>query len=325
MSALQLCTHSYSRSDYSVENALLRAIDPRYNITLDQMMHFESVWEAKYKRHHLLAEVGGTFMATAGYAEWPWWYEAGRYVIYIGVHPDYRCGGIGGQLYHYLLDKLAQAEPQGRLLMVKCWEDAPDSIRFLTQRGFQQTGGDHSSLLDVTSFDSARFSNLVERVRQQGIEIIGYDEMVERISDYQQRCYAMHWDSFQDVPASGARTQPSFEHYIKQTFENPDFVPETYFVALDGDQLVGESNLFPNHENPEQMITEYTGVVRTHRRRGIASALKVRVIESAKARGIKTIVAGNDIRNPMYELNLQLGFQPQPGELFFEKHLDERS
>lgn len=322
MPALQLRTHSYNRSDYTVENELNRAVDARYTITLDQMMHYEGLWEPKYKRHHVLAELDGATVACASYAEWPWWYEAGRYVFNIGVHPHYQRQGIGAQLYNYLLEQLAQAEPKGRLLMVKCWEDAPDPIRFLIQRGFQQTGGDRSSLLDVTSFDSARFADVVEHVRQQRIEIIGYSEMVERIPDYQHRCYDMHWDSFQDVPATGARTQPTFEHYIKQTFENPDFVPESYFVALDGDQLVGESNLFPNHENPEQMITEYTGVVRSHRRRGIASALKVRVIESAKARGIKTIIAGNDARNPMYELNLQLGFQPQPGELFFEKHLD---
>jgi len=322
MSHLQLRTHSYNRSDYAVENVLNKAVDPRYNITLDQMMHYESLWNPQYKRHHLLVERDGTTVAVAGYAEWPWWYEAGRYVFGIGVHPTYRKQGIGGQLYDNLLEKLAQAEPKGRLLMVKCWEDAADSIHFLTQRGFQQTGGDRSSLLNVTSFDSARFADVVEHVRQQGIEIISYGEMVKRIPDYRQRCYEMHWDSFQDVPATGTRTQPSFEHYVKQTFENPDFVPETYFVALDDDQLVGESNLIPNHDNSEQMITEYTGVVRSHRRRGIASALKVRVIESAKARGIKTIVAGNDSRNPMYELNLQLGFQPQPGELFFEKQLD---
>lgn len=322
MSLLRIRTHTYNRSDYTFENVLYKAVDSRYNITLDQTMHYESLWNPTYKRHHVLAELDSTTVAIAGYAEWPWWYEEGRYVFNIGVHPDYRRQGIGGQLYNYLLENLAQAEPKGRLLMVKCWEDAPDSIRFLSQRGFQQTGGDRSSLLDVTSFDSTRFANVVEHVRQQRIEIISYGEMVERIPDYQQQCYEMHWNSFQDVPATGARTQPSFEHYVKQTFESPDFVPETYFVALDGDQLVGESNLFPDHGNSDRMITEYTGVVRTHRRRGIASALKVCVIESARARGIKAIVAGNDFRNPMYELNLQLGFQPQPGELFFEKHLD---
>lgn len=98
MLALQLHMHSYSRSDYAVENTLNRAVDSRYTISLDQMMHYESLWDAKYKRHHVLAERNGETVAMAGYAEWPWWYEPGRYVFYSGVDPNYRRQGIGGQL-----------------------------------------------------------------------------------------------------------------------------------------------------------------------------------------------------------------------------------
>jgi mycothiol synthase len=58
---------------------------------------------------------------------------------------------------------------------------------------------------------------------------------------------------------------------------------------------------------------------REYRRRGIATALKVHIIQFAKARGVQEIFTTNDAQNPMYQLNLALGFQPQPSWVRVEK------
>ena len=67
------------------------------------------------------------------------------------------------------------------------------------------------------------------------------------------------------------------------------------------------------------MDTVFTGVVRSHRRRGIAKALKVLAIDYAHRQGYQLIKTDNEEHNPMFQINLALGFQPEPAILFFQK------
>ena len=67
--------------------------------------------------------------------------------------------------------------------------------------------------------------------------------------------------------------------------------------------------------------TGLTGVSRDYRRRGIVTALKVKAIEVAKVDGFETIETSNEENNPMFQLNLQLGYEPAPAWLEFEKKL----
>jgi GNAT superfamily N-acetyltransferase len=116
-------------------------------------------------------------------------------------------------------------------------------------------------------------------------------------------------------------TPTGLEHYVKNVLENPGFMADAYWVALDGDEYVGMSNLWRNLSDPQKLNTGLTGVRRSHRRRGIATALKVRGIKFAQAHGKTAIETGNEEHNPMYQLNLQLGFQPKPAWMDFIRHL----
>ena len=50
-----------------------------------------------------------------------------------------------------------------------------------------------------------------------------------------------------------------------------------------------------------------------------ATALKLETIRAAREAGVRLIQTDNEENNPMFDLNLKLGFQPQPGYLFFER------
>ena len=66
-----------------------------------------------------------------------------------------------------------------------------------------------------------------------------------------------------------------------------------------------------------------TGVLRSHRRRGIALALKLLTFKYAQAQGVRYIETGNEENNPMYDLNVMLGFTPKPQWLEYRKEIKE--
>lgn len=321
MSSLQIRALTNSDADYAARLTINKALNPTWALTLEEIKDWDDWWDPQYHRYRFIAELAGEPVAMAECAEWPWWYEPGRYVLYIDVMPAFRRQGIGGKLYEQLLTTLHNVEPKGRILMCKCLEDQPESERFIRKRGFPLVGKEPAFMLDVPSFAAGKFADLLERVRQQGIEIINYDALVARVPDWQQQCFEMHWASRQSMPATGTHTRQTFEQYVQQTFVHKRFLPAMFFFALDQGELVGESSLLDQYDDLAHLHTDYTGVIPSHRRRGIATALKVRVIQQAQAHGVKTIRTGNHETNPMYQINLQLGFQPQPGELLFELKL----
>ncbi len=106
--------------------------------------------------------------------------------------------------------------------------------------------------------------------------------------------------------------------------DEPDGMPESWFIVVDGGRYVGMSQLWRNLADPKLLQTGLTGVSRTHRRRGLATALKVRAIMGAKESGVETIRTDNEEKNPMYVLNVKLGFKPIPSWLSYKNELAKR-
>lgn len=318
MSHRQIRHFTFSAADYAAQAALRKAINPASPMTVEKLKFWDEWWDTQYRRAKFAVESAGQLVALGHYEEWIWWYEPGRYYVSLEVHPAFRRQGIGGELYVHLMDALAAEEPQGRIVMTRCREDQPETVRFLTQRGFQQTGSELFSELDVTTFDSQRLIAAQERMRQQGITIVAYPELAATDPACQRKCYELQGESMTGMPAGGERTRQSFAQFVQQIFANTAFIPAAFFIALDQGLYVGMSNLTNENDNPTRLVTDYTGVLPSHRRRGIATALKLHCLEYAKANGVKMITTSNDSTNPMYQLNLELGFKPTPAALYFE-------
>lgn len=318
MSSRHIRRFTYSDADYAAQASLLKAIDPTSVVTIEKLKFWESLRNPKFRSTIFLVEVDGQAVAIGSYAEWIWWYEPGRYLVHLGVHPAFRKQGIGSVLYEHLMAALAAEEPKGTIFMGKCWEDQSESVRFITQRGFTQTGRELYSELDVQTFDPQPFAAVDTRMRQQGITILTYPELAAADPLCQRKCYEMQSESMVGMPNVTTQANRSCEQYVQQVFGNSAFIPEAFFIALDQGRYVGLSALCDEHEDRTRLATDYTGVIPSHRQRGIATALKLCCIQYAKAHDARTIVTGNDETNPMYQLNLTLGFKPTPAELLFE-------
>jgi hypothetical protein len=91
-------------------------------------------------------------------------------------------------------------------------------------------------------------------------------------------------------------------------------------MALDDSAYVGLSSLW-GALSSDRLYTGMTGVKRPYRRKGIATALKLRTIAYAQAHDIRFLMTSNNSENPMYQLNLRLGFQTYDVEIKLVKKL----
>ncbi len=65
-----------------------------------------------------------------------------------------------------------------------------------------------------------------------------------------------------------------------------------------------------------------TIVARSHRRRGIARALKAELIQRARARGLERLITNSNVDNaPMRTLNAELGYRPATARIYLRKTL----
>jgi GNAT superfamily N-acetyltransferase len=102
----------------------------------------------------------------------------------------------------------------------------------------------------------------------------------------------------------------SFDEWKHSTFDNPGVSDDRFWIAREGDHIVGVSFLdFP----PTRGLpwTNLTATSKEVRGRGIARALKYQTIAQAIDLGHKRIRTSNDAVNaPILHINKGMGYQP---------------
>ena len=309
----------YTGADYEALAAMQRSVWPGYPDTVQEWKHWDSSRESGTLFRRFLAEVDGVVVG-AGLCREPWRSRApGKYHVSCDVHPEFRRRGIGTALYARLTDLLA--EHGATILVARTREGRAGGLRFLARHGFEQVMRSPVSQLDVAGFDAGRFADSLLWVAERGIEIVSLARLADADPQWKHKLWALTRELYLDVPARESMPEQTIESFEERWLRAPGFNAGAHFVALDGDRWVGTSSLWLPQGEPEKLNTGLTGVVRSHRRRGIATALKVRAIAFARQIGAQAIQTDNEENNPMYWLNLQLGFEPQPAWLDFRKEL----
>ncbi len=305
-------------ADYEATAAIWTANWPEYPKTAEMYRYAAETRDPMTAFGRLVAEDESGIAATGYFREEADSAATGKFLLYTQVHPERHGRGIGTALFDSLLGHLAVHEPE--ILSSFTREDHSIGVAFLEKRGFWVAMKEQDSELDLSTFDPAAFAGVVEKVRDSGIEILPASELEKRDPDWMKKAWELHGEIIPDVPDDDLLTNEPFAEFAK-SFEHPDFIPEGYFLALDGECYVGMSSVWDRRVKKGEVYTRLTGVVRSHRRRGIATALKVRAQEFARSTGARVVVTDNEENNPMYDLNVQLGFRPTKAWLQFRKEL----
>jgi ribosomal protein S18 acetylase RimI-like enzyme len=320
MADLKIRAIQSTDSDYQTWLSVRNAIWVDEPLSLDQLKYEESIWPPEFFTQRVIITANNTVVAVAHLFENHWQNQPGKYDLELLVHPAYQKQGIGSYLFEHFQQALAARSPALTSLVSGTREDNGHALAFLQKRGFEVVMRWARSRLELDAFRTEKFQSTLDYVQSQGIGIYSIQTLAGQDPGWQRKFYEMDLVAGQDAPSPDPMEVASFEKFVQNTFEPPRFLPEGTWIAIheaSGQWLAStELTWFADGKT---MGTPFTCVHPEFRRRGLATAIKVRAIESAQLMGAESIIAANEENNPMYQINLALGFQPLPGGLTMKK------
>ncbi len=311
-------------AEYEAMAVVEKSVYPDNAATAADFKRFDTIWDTKYLRQPYVVEMDSTIVAFAIYNERPWSYAPGKYGFNITVHPDYERRGIGTAVYDHIIYELQQQKHPLLQLNTHVYSHKPQSIHFLEKRGFVNVMRWIVSVLDVAQFDAEQYAGLRQKLADEGVAIRPLPQQKLLDPNWLNNVYELDWELTLDEPQPTPHTKQPLEQYVKTFIDDPNLLQDGWYVAVDGNgRYLGMTQFYQKTDKPTEYGSGFTGVVRSHRRRGLATALKSYAIEYAKQQGIHTIRTGNEEKNPMYQLNVQLGFEDLTAELAYQKKLGD--
>lgn len=314
--------------EYAAVVTILNAREPHRYPTVASLREFDQLIVPGTVYSRFVGELAGQVVAVSTYGQSPRLLGTDKYTLDFDLHPEHESDQWVQQLYEHLVDLVKQRNASTLLTDTNATNSA--RIRFLEQQGFTLVQRVNNSVVDLTAFDPVPFLAANQKLAEQQIAIYTLAQLQTGDADWLPKLADLFWAIRQDMPNSEPPVRESLEQF-RQRFALASFRPEAWLIAIDETQgklaagtYVGLTNLWLEPDDPGKAWTGQTGVTRSHRRRGIATTLKVQAMTFAQAAGVRTIFTANDATNPMFDLNLALGFTPTLTRLKYRKMLIQK-
>jgi GNAT superfamily N-acetyltransferase len=214
----------------------------------------------------------------------------------------------------------AQAREMGAsVLICGVREDNQPIVERLRGDGWTQERRERYWRLDLVA-NAKRIRDLQvaaqRKLRNTGVEIktvadLGGESFLRRLLPVAHATIA-------DIPKSVEYIPEPYEAWVVW-MQPPAVLPERISVAVVDGEPVGYSYLA---YRPSVVETGFTGVLREHRGKGLARALKLETLVQAIDLGVPSVDTDNDSENaPILHINEELGYDELPGKLEFHRKL----
>ncbi|MGB6500304.1 MAG: GNAT family N-acetyltransferase [Thermoplasmata archaeon] len=314
-------------ADFEAEARIHREFDAAHAPTVPELRHWDEILRLDPSHANLRFAVEqratGLVVAYGSLAQPSFNFDPDRYWIWVAVAPGHRRRGIGAGLY-------AQIEAEARSrhalgLWAATCESYPDGVRFLDRRGFTVRRKIWESRIDLMELDLSNVRDGSSSPRLEGLRLTTLAEEGADSPEIRRSVYDLTRASGADIPRLGNFHPFSFEEFVAIDIESPGAVPEGFFLACKGKQVVGMSSLEKDLARLDTVKVGYTGTLPEFRGRGIATELKRRATMYAASRGYRYLVTGNDSSNErIITINRRFGFRPDVVWLQGEKVLQHQ-
>jgi RimJ/RimL family protein N-acetyltransferase len=189
-------------------------------------------------------------------------------------------------------------------------EDYHRELGVLERLGFREIRRLRTSELDLVARRDHIFAEASEcgrRMQEQGVVMHPFSD--DHDPEKYRKLYETMLESAHDVPRSVPEREMTLDEWRRYWFENPAIRHDRFWIAREGDEIVGCSVL----DSPVVRgvpSTAYTGTRRSVRGRGIARALKYQSMAQAIEAGYTRVRTSNDAENPaILRINAEMGYR----------------
>jgi len=273
-------------SDFAGYAEVWNAITPSEPITADETRRRLA---AQPWRLYVVAEQDGRIVGCgfAGRSD-----SAGRAFFAVRVLSEWRRRGIGTAVYEVC--RPHAVELKATAISGRIAEDDLESLQWVANRGFVEVGRD------------------VELIRELGDEAppaaLDGIEIKEVAAADHDAVYAVALECWPDMATPEPMPAPPYDDWAQEELRGP-----VVFGAFDNDRLVGYAALVTRPAAPEVLEHGFTAVVRSHRGRGIATALKRTQLTWSAEHGYRELVTYTQEGNEaMRAINEKLGYRDRP-------------
>ena len=225
----------------------------------------------------------------------------------VEVVPEARHRGIGQLLFETISERALAAGKTALHMPVS--EARPESVAFLTRRGFREYERSKIVRLELAGLAPPPVE------LPDGIALTTLAESPDLVHGV----HAVAVEVFPDIPGGDVPTEAGdFAEFVARDVARPSIPPEAFFVAVEpaGGTVVGYASLLFLPGQTRAAWHDMTAVARAWRGRGLARALKHATIGWAIANGLEVLETGNDTDNlPMRAVNLRIGYKPAADRL----------
>ena len=301
----------------------------------DTLEHFRSrlTTESKDRFPHLFVATMDAKVVGCGQVYKPTWIGIRDCMTYdFMLYPALEDLMVGGQAIHSLVEAYVLKQIAGLkvgVLSLKVRDDRPSRVDWLEANGYVCLQRDLNSTLDVQGFDFGPWEGRIQSAENAGFAFHSLPHLMRNDPEWLSKLHRAWLAVDADVPrpyGPPAMTEDEFDSGLSKPGRSLD----TWMIAVDctrsnkgGDfgpyAAFTAANRTPG--TPTVWDIRLTGVCRAWRRKGLATALKLKSIEQAHREGATLIVTGNEEHNPMLTINRRLGFVPAVTILQYEKRL----
>jgi ribosomal protein S18 acetylase RimI-like enzyme len=237
--------------------------------------------------------------------------------VWISVAEHHRRQGIGNALMNEINRHAAQRNFTELISQVD--DSNTVGLAFCRQHGFHYQRHMVRMKIDWDCWDESILQPALDQAQQTGIQFVTYAKLGDHLEN-RRRLYTLNKTLSASIPISEPEDFPDLEPYTKRRLTGDSFPHEGIFLAVAERQWIGMTQM---SLHDDYAFVEMTGVLPSHRRRGIAQALKLLSIRFAQQAGYNDVRTMNDKENePMLAVNEKSGFRKSSGFYFVRQLLN---
>jgi len=245
----------------------------------------------------------------------------------LNLDPTYNNNGYRSLLYNKMLDEVKVFNCNLVHTSIYDHPNYEEHKKLLFKENFKLVQTNREYSCDIEKVDTEKYYPLIKKLELEGIKF--YDSKKEmrdfpdKFPNHYKKLEELIWIYDQDMPIPEGikHTRDSFEQFMKYSLNFEKNTYGTEMIAVFNGRYIGSTDINVYPIEPHKGWTGGLGVLKEFRRKGIATALKIKAIEQLLEKKVTEIRTDNEENNPMYKINVALGFKPVPFSLDYSKKI----